>query len=247
MPDLFADLVRDTLTFLRDPLAQKQSMFSTAQEELFFQKKNKIPENIGSSVELKPFVSAIPIRKTTTFQRKEAPIPPPPVQKQEAISPQPDFSPLKKTLQKIAPSLKMVDQIPSDTQAKRIASAWKERIFDADVIFLACNSDAETLEFLKGLAKAVDHHLAKTKILMAERFEREKRWDLFLEKNSFRLIIASEGIQQWTELMRFYKAMPTSGKLFLDKAPLLVLSSATLYKSLEHKAHLWKALCQLLK
>jgi hypothetical protein len=236
MPDPFRDLVRDTLTFLRDPLVARQSMLATAEEERFFQ-KNKVTEVVPVAV----------VSKLPGPPRKEVFSPPPTVPKQEIIPSQPDLSPMKKTLQRIVPSMKMVDQVPNDTQAKRIASAWKEKIFDAEVIFLVCNSDTDTLEFLKGLAKAVDTHLGKTKILMAERLEREKRWDLFFEKNSFRLIIASVGIQQWTELMRFYKAMPTSSQLFLDKIPLFVLSSATLYKSLEHKAHLWKMLCQLLK
>jgi hypothetical protein len=221
MPD---DLVRDTLTFLKDPLFAKHSMLASPEEVQFFKKKPEAPVVIAP----KP--------------PEKIPIPPP-----RAVQPPQDLSPLKKTLQRIAPSMKMVDQVPEDAEAKRIASAWKEKIVDAQVVFLVCNIDAETLEFLKGLAKAVDHHLAKTKILMAERLEKEKRWDLFLEKNAFRLIIASEGIQQWPELMRFYRAMPASNQLFLDKTPLFVLSTAALYKSLEHKAHLWKTLCQLLK
>ncbi len=158
-----------------------------------------------------------------------------------------EHSPIKKTLQKIAPSLKLIDHIPDDREAKRISNAWKEKVVDADAVLLICDSNSETLEFLKGLAKAIDQHLGKVKILMAERLEREKRWDLFLEKNSLRLIIASDAIQKLPELMHFYKSVPTHAQFFLDKIPLLVLSPVTVYKSLEHKALLWKTLCQMLK
>jgi hypothetical protein len=54
-------------------------------------------------------------------------------------------------------------------------------------------------------------------------------------------------MQKLPELMRFYKAVPASGQFFLENTPLLPLSHASLYKSLEHKALLWKTLCQMLK
>jgi hypothetical protein len=98
------------------------------------------------------------------------------------------------------------------------------------------------LEILKALAKAIDRHLAKAKILVAERVEREKRWDLFFDKNALRLIIASHGIEKFSELMRFYKSTGSS-----DKTPFLILSPSQVYQSLEHKALLWKTLCQMLK
>lgn len=164
--------------------------------------------------------------------------------KQEALSE--DFS-LKKTLQRIAPSVRLVDSIPDDTEAKKIANAWKEKLPDAEVVLLACDLGADTLEFLKTLAKAIDQNLAKTKILLAERYEKEKRWSLFLEKNLLRLIILSDGFQRFPELMHHYKAIPANAQFFLGKIPLLPLSPSSTYRSLEHKASLWKSLCQMLK
>jgi hypothetical protein len=254
MPDRFLNLVRDTLAYLKDPLSPRQSILTTAENYAFFQ-KDEVKEPTIIQKQENRFPQP---QQRTTFTEKAAAQPKPaahntpssskPVQPIAADNAMDSTqSPIKKTLQRIAPNLKLIDQIPDDEQAKRIASAWKEKISDAEVILLVCDSNADTLEFLKGLAKAIDQHLAKVKILMAERLEREKRWDLFLDKNSFRLIIASDGMQKLPELMRFYKSVPASAQFFLDKTPLLVLSSSTVYKSLEHKALLWKTLCQLLK
>jgi hypothetical protein len=221
------DLIRDTLTYLKDPLLPKQSLLTNGKDQIFFQKKPTQPSPV----------------------LKFEPLPPPAkVEKKEEHKSEDLKSPIKTMLERIAPSLKLSDQIPNDTTAKRIAAAWKEKIPDAEVILLACDSSSETLDFLKGLAKAIDGHLAKVKILMAERLEEQHRWDLFLSKNNFRLIIASDGVQKFPGLMQFYKSIPANSQFFLDKTPLFVLSSIVTYKSsLEHKAALWKTICQMLK
>jgi hypothetical protein len=224
MPDNFHDLIRDTLVYLKDPLTPKQTVLVRAEEGAYFQKRE--------------------VPRSPPTQKREIPLPPQRSVYQEKPSQGP--SPIKKALQRIVPTLKLVDQIPDDATAKRIATAWKEKIPDAEVVLLVCDSDPETLEFLKGLAKAIDKNLAKAKILLAERLEKEKRWDLFLEKNPLRLIIASSGMQKFPELIRFYRSIPANAQFFLDKTPLLVLSPVSIYKSLEHKAQLWKTLNQML-
>lgn len=252
MPDRFHQLIRDTLSYLKDPLCPTQSILTSAENCIFFQ-EDKVKEHQTIQKQ------KVTISEQRVFSReKEAVplkthslhIPPSPRPMQTIIAEditRSTHSPIKKMLQKIAPNLKLIDQIPDDAEAKRIASGWKEKIADAEVVLLVCNTHAETLELLKGLAKAIDQHLAKAKILMAERLEREKRWDLFFDKNAFRLLIASDGIQTLPELMRFYKSVPAHAQLFLDTTPLLVLSSFSVYKSLEHKTLLWKTLCQMLK
>ena len=280
MPDCFHELIRDTLSYLKDPLCPKQSMLTSAENFIFFQKqkltvseqhlssreKEAVPLKTDSSLPLpspRPMqtiisennVSATRVLEKVAKPRFEDKSPllaqdSASVQKSSDLAPNQSFatpSPIKKMLQKIAPNLKLIDQIPDDGEAKRIASGWKEKIADAEVVLLVCDTRAETLEFLKGLAKAIDQHLGKTKILMAERLEREKRWEIFFDKNSFRLLIASDGIQTLPELMRFYKSVPAHAQLFLATTPLLALSPFSVYKSLEHKALLWKTLCQMLK
>lgn len=235
------DLISDTLAYLKDPLLPRQTLLGTAEEYAFFQVK---VETKSESVAAKWVAPQKKEEKAAAPLTPPAPLPTPIAV--EKAAPPPPSSTMKQLLQKVAPAIKLTDQVPDDAEAKRIASGWKEKIADADVVFLACDSDAETLEFLKGLAKAVDQHLAKSKIIMAEKLEKEKRWDLFLEKNAFKLIIASAGVQSLPELMRFYKSYPSTGQLFLDQVPLLVLSPALTYRETDKKASLWKTLCQTL-
>jgi hypothetical protein len=248
-------LIRDTITYLKDPLTPKQAILTNGEEHAFFQKKSEVKKPpvetpiLAPAPPIRPKVEA-KIEKKVVPEVKREEVPPPavaPIKAVEEKSPVESSSPIKKTLQRIAPQIKLVDQVPSDEEAKRIANAWKEKLSDVEVVLLACDTQPDTLELLKGLAKAIDQNLAKSKVISAERLEREKRWDLFLEKNPLRLIIASDGMQQCTELMRFYRAVPSQAQFFLNQTPLFVLSKTSLYKSLEHKALLWKTLCQMLK
>jgi hypothetical protein len=216
MADSIQALIRDTVQHLKDPLQTRQTLLATAEETVFFSLKKEKP-----------------------MEKKQDPPKP-------TLSPvTPPNSTMKQILQKAIPGVKIVEQVPDDSEAKRIAESWKEKVNDAETVLLLCETDADTVEFSKGLAKAIDQHLAKIKILAADRLEKEKRWDVFLSKNSLRLIIATEGVQKLPELMRFYKQ--NNSQLFLDKTPFLVLSSSSIYKSIEHKAKLWKTLCQMLK
>lgn len=251
------ELINDTLHLCKDPLFPKQILFTTDEDRAFFQ---KFPVTTPKYKEQeKPiFVSKLPL-SPTPLPVRQTPLPLP-VEKQPsppAVDDRPQervkaveirtSAQIKQTLLKIAPTLQLTEEVPDDATAKRISNGWKEKIPDAEVILLACDTHPETLELLKTLGKAIDQNLAKAKILPAEKFEKEKRWDLFLEKNTFRLIIATDGLQELPELMRFYKAIPSRSEYYLDKIPLLQLSKASIYKSLEHKALLWKTLCRILK
>lgn len=267
MPDPLYKLICDTLLYFKDPLLPKQTIFATAEESIFFKRSTApIPKELVEEAKqslpritpAEPIVRSLKISEPTKVLKSTSqPVQQVPVaadsailQTKKALDARPkssDISPIKKTLLRIAPHIKLTDEVPDDAVAKRVATAWKEKIADVEVILLACNADAETLEFLKTLGKAVDQNLGKAKILPAERLEKENRWDLFLQKNEFRLIIASDGVQKLPELMRFYKAIPATSQYYLDKTPLVALSPASIYKSIENKAALWKTLCQHLR
>ena len=269
MPDTPLALIRDTLAYLKDPLLPKQTLFATTKECALLQSKQTVRNRVPIQPQLpsdqslcKPLPSPSKEFKQESKEKKITPI------EQKNSSCPADFSAaeslshpsketqarlkeetvvesqpqIKKLLQRIAPAMKLTDQIPDDEKAKRISNAWKERIPDAEVVLFACDAETDTLDLLKALAKAIDQNLAKSKILMAEKFEREKRWDSFLETNPLRLIIATSRIDKFPALMRVHKALPASGR-----TPLLVLSPTSVYKSLEQKALLWKTLCQMLK
>lgn len=145
---------------------------------------------------------------------QELPPPPPPPGPVEILPPSPSIA---ETLSKIAPGLRLVAN-------------------EATVLLLAFGQEAETLEFLKSLAKAIDTHLGDVKILPADRFEKEERWEQLFEANPCRLIVSSEGWQEAPHLRRA-----------LGKIPFLALQRASCYKQLEEKARVWKTLCQILK
>lgn len=258
MSEDFKILIRDTLTYFKEALQTKQVNFASQEEWAFFQ---KFPENKPKVLAEKPVPlhqetvvpssppktsNAKPFLKPTVQQKPEV-NPPSPQQVAPIPSPPAPSSAIQKTLQHIAPHLKLVNEVPDDQEAKHKASAWKEKIPDVEVVLIACDTQTDTLELLKSLAKAIDQNLAKSKVISADRLEREKRWDLFLTQNSLRLLIASSGLKSLADLMRHYRAHPATNQHFLDQTPLLILSEASLYKSLEHKALLWKTLCQMLK
>lgn len=227
MTDSLSALIHDTLRMVKNPLFSKKFFLSTEKEVQFF--ISEIPAVCEEKV--KPVIEKARTA-TQVPQTKE-------VKKNPALE-------IQYSLQKIAPNLKLTDKVLDDREAKKVSTSWKERITDADVVLLACQNDTKTVEFLKSLAKAIDKNLAKSKIVLAQRLEQEKRWDLFLQ-NPLRLIIASEGLQHCKELLRFYREFPAKGQLFLSAIPLLALSPSIVYSQLENKALLWKTLCQMLK
>lgn len=242
MQDLLRQLVSDTQLYLKDPLRPKGSLLATEEESLLLEQVKLVPREMPP----KPVYPPPKRVFTEPIIQKTAEVIAPPAIKPVTL-PQEDSVQIKETLSKLIPGMRFVDQIPDDSEGKKIGSSWKEKITDADVILLACKQDTETIEFLKVLAKAINTHLAKAKIIPAERLEKEGVWDIFLKKNTFRLIVASEGLEQLKGLMSFYRGSPTQNAHFLDQTPLLPLLSASVYKQLDKKAEAWKTLCQILK
>ena len=243
------NLTKDVIAYCKDPLWPKQTLFVCPEDQVFFA-QIKPQKNQETASPLPRFTPSSVSFPQPTKKVSAPPLPSEPEAATIKISPPKapaHSSNIKQTLLKIAPQMQLVEEVPDDGQAKRIADAWKEKIADAEVILLACSTDPQTLDLLKNLGKAIDQHLAKVKILPAEKLEKEKRWDLFLQKNPFRLIIASHGVEHLSDLMRFYKAYPSQSTAYLGAIPLLTLSETASYKALEHKAALWKKLCQILQ
>jgi len=228
MTDTPASVLRDTLCFLKDPLSEENLFlvsdpckhhFSTPLQTVALQKK---------AVEIPKPLPPVSIHKEAMAPR----IPTPTPKKEHALPTQE----IQSALQKLLPSLRLTQTIPDDQTAKKTSNLWKEKIEGIDVVLLALSQDGETLELLKSLAKAIDNRLGKAKIILAERLETTQNWDLFFEANSFRLVILSEGIEN-------YKHLPP----FLNNLQSLSLLHPAVYKQIEQKATLWKTLCQKLQ
>ncbi len=137
---------------------------------------------------------------------------------------------IKSLVQRLAPSLPLSDLVPSDAMAKQ---SWH---IESAVLVLACDSDAETLEMIKNLSKAIDQKLGRTKALSAQRLEKDNGWEQLLAQSCFQLIIASCGFRNLQQAMR-YCSQRDSGYRF-GQYPLLILNPVAAYSPKE-KIALW--------
>ena len=139
--------------------------------------------------------------------------------------------------------MQLKETIPQDTEATHALSAWKQEL---KVLLLACDEDAETLSLLKNLSKSLLKEHAHVKIIVAEKIERENRWELFLTEQHAKLFIASAGFARFAEAKIFH-TQDASQKCFFKKTPFILLSSPELYaKNPKEKILLWKQICRLL-
>lgn len=267
MNDSFQQLVREALDYARAQPPQAW-IFASPEEVRFFQScaeqhPHRPEPKLAAAPQKRPETArpSPPIQKTTPEKRpvQESPLPAEKFVKEANVRPEPldkktaepsvrPSEEIVKTLRKIAPALIISDQVPDDHIAKKIASAWKEKLSGVDVVLLALNSLPDTIELMKNLAKAIQKDLGQVKLISGDRLEQEKRWDLFFQTNAFRLIIASPGMEQYPDLLKHYKALPAQQSAFLANTPLIVLEPASAYTdSPDKKISLWKNLCQMLK
>lgn len=193
----------------------------------------------------KPVVSAD--TKPAEADKKEQPASKKTTSSEPRSDKQPPSEEMLHLLKKIAPALATSEQVPDDQTAKRISSAWKEKLTDANVLLIVLNPLPDTLELMKNLAKAVQKEFGSVKLMTGDRLEQEKRWDLFFQQNTFQLIIASAGIENYPGLLMHYRALPAQQAVFLGNIPLITLEAASVYKnSGEKKLELWRELQNLL-
>lgn len=230
-------LAQATLALVKE-LSPETALFCAPEEISFFAGAKKCPEQ----EELFPKRDYQSKIKTEALLQVEAAPP------HRAPMATPPPSQVRNSLQKLFPHLQLHEAPLADTKARQIAQGWEERISDAEVILLTFCPSAEELVFVKNLAKAIQTHLKPIKILSGDKIEREKRWELFLERNSFSLLIATPSIEQFPGALSFYKGFPGKGESFLNKTPLLILSPHTTYTTTrEAKQALWTKLCQMLR
>jgi hypothetical protein len=160
----------------------------------------------------------------------------------------PSLSPkgLKGVIGQIAPGLRVVEKIPSDEKAKKIAETWKEQEQVAEITFLLLQEGVKERAFLQELVKAVNLVIKPAKLLDGRRLEEEKKWDLFLKTSELKWIFASSGLPQWPELLRYYREIPAAGSHFLGEKPLHFLAPiSTYFKTPLLKRSLWQKLSSL--
>jgi hypothetical protein len=149
---------------------------------------------------------------------------------------------------KAAPELRLREEIPDDSEARKIGALWQEQLKALHVAVIAFGESGPSLQFLQNVAKAIDTLITPAKIIEGSRFEKEKKWDLFFTSSSLKLVIAPD-FATWkgTRLASMYKEHPASSSHTLANIPLLPLKSIThLLKNPSLKKELWKTIVSLL-
>ncbi len=137
------------------------------------------------------------------------------------------------------------EQIPCDSQARKIKNTWLNEQVMPPIILLSFQEEEKPLAFLKNMARAISLRLAPVRIYSASKLEKNKEWEKILTASTLRLVIASDyGVYSQPGLMNYYREIPEQSKHFLLQIPLLLVSDLSLYlKEPQLKSLLWRAIC----
>ena len=248
-------LVRDLLTHLREEA--KTHVLVSAEDALYFRKMAKPPAAAKKTTEpiVLPVIELPPPPKPVVIVEVPAPpeltplkvpSPPKPVLAEPPIVERVSFEDVRKIVAKIAPELPILDDIPNDAIAKKIAQRWKTKNQTAPISILLLNEPSHQKTLLEQMAKALDVYYGPARVINAESIEKEKQWETFLSVPELKLIIACDStLWQLTHLMSFYKENPAQGTRYLGSIPIFLLPDLSLYlKDPLLKRSFWKALFQ---
>ncbi len=156
------------------------------------------------------------------------------------------LSAVRHLLSIVAPELAILNDIPNDDLAKKIADRWKTKNQSAPISILLFQEPPEQRALLEQIARALDVYFGPAKIVNAEKIEKDKQWEAFLSVADLKIVIVCDHtLWQLSHLMQFYKETPASGVRTLGNVPLFLLPDLSLYlKDPLLKRSLWKALCQ---
>ncbi len=253
--DSALSLIRDLRALLQ---ATQESVLAESDDAAFFRQKRKASVALVSQA--LPVVSApkfeIPLPlppAAPTFPKppKAVSAPPsPPVQL--APTPSPISTPhlpissLRTLVGKLAPELAILEEIPSDVVAKKMASRWKTKNQVASISVLCFQETNEQRALLEEIARALDVYFGDARLIHSTEIERDKQWDTFLSGSELKLVIACDStLWNLPNLRALYREIPAEKKRLLKEKPLLLLPDLSLYlKDSSLKRSLWKALCQ---
>lgn len=251
--DNYNSLIEDTISYLSDI---KKDIYFSQEDRKYFEapklkkrEQKKIPSLKKTSALL--FPKKIPILLNST-KKNEKPKPKIIFDEEDFIALEPpsfisvNQENIKKTLQNIAPNIKIHDTPYDDAKAKNISDSWK---IDANIVILSFKETSQKLLFLKNLAKALEIYFYKTKILLSTSLEKENRWPIFLENPSLKIIFACDYfLFSLPNLKKYYREIPTKEAHFLKDTPLFMLPDISVYlKNPLLKASLWNSIKKMMQ
>ena len=174
-----------------------------------------------------------------------APIAPPPLAepKRAAATPQQQqknerFDDVRSILAKVAPRWTILDQIPSDEEARFLAQRWQTNRQIAPFMIFFLNENPAEIKLLQNIAKA----LGEAHVSAAQQFEQAHQWPSLLAAKELKLImISGAALKQLPNLLTCYRK--TSAGQFLLKTPLLLLPEvSSFFQNPLLKRSLWDTL-----
>ena len=245
-------LPTDTLSLLLDHLREHEPQFVLASPDdaNFFRAARKKKEEPPSPPPPKPVavIERPSPPKPAPVVVVEKPAPKPVVIEEEKLEPRPklDFSGVRNVVSVVAPELVILNEIPSDAMAQKIAERWKTKNQTAPISVLSFQEPPEQRALLEGVVRALDVYFGPAKLVNAEGIEKDKQWEAFLSVADLKMVIVCDyTLWQLNGLMQFYKETPAQGSRMVGNTPLFLLPDLSLYlKDPLLKRSLWKALCQ---
>ncbi|MCI5053040.1 MAG: hypothetical protein MRY21_07920 [Simkaniaceae bacterium] len=151
----------------------------------------------------RPVVKSAPIPKPKPApQLKISPPPPPPpkpkpipqpkvkVELEKAPKPeQDDMSAMRKMMAAALPDLFIHPKPLDDRNARKIASAWKDKSFVPDIPLFVTAELRGHARLLHALSHAVDRRFGPSRVIDIGIYERENRWDTVLSAEHLKLIL----------------------------------------------------------
>lgn len=223
-------IAKELLTYLKE---EGPYVLASPEDAAYFRKK-VIVETPPPIVKME-----IPVFKPVAIEK-------PVVNEEDAVVTSFQGTSVRNVLSVVAPELALLNEIPSDTMARKIAERWKTKNQTAPISLLLFQEPAEQRALLEQIAKALDICFGSAKIVYAEGIEKEKQWESFLSVADLKMVIVCDyTLWQLSSLMQFYKETPAQGTRMLHNTPLFLLPDLSLYlKDPLLKRSLWKALCQ---
>lgn len=190
-----------------------------------------------------------PPKKEEPPPRKEEPKPkaqvqPPKRKEQEAQLPDKpaDFTEVRTALREVAPHLKIIEEIPDDTLAKRAAEGWKETL--PEVVLIAIEANEAQRELLNKIASAV-----RSLDYSAGCLEDPVDWPALLTAPHLKLIlITGQTMKMRDDLMSKYRYDKQRQRHYLDGRLLCPLPELDKLESTPAvKTQLWNTIRHLLQ
>lgn len=156
---------------------------------------------------------------------------------------------IRELVEQTQPAIVLKKAPPSDSLAKEIQNAWKDKALQANIAILFYKETKEEVVFLKRVAQAIETLQPGALLVQAEELEEKKSWQHLLDSSTLKAVILSQDtLDRLPFLKTFYREFPRTKEHFLSNKPLILLPPLISYfKEPLLKRALWASLCQYLR